>query len=174
MGRHCKQMVIKESLEDLYKLRNKSANNMITKRLEMLIECKKHEKDGISKEDLCRLVGCCGQSVVDWRAAYVKGGIEQLMSHNRKSNRQPILNEHESKLLKEKLNDADNPCTGYVELVDWVEANLAKKMKYITLYCYSKRNFGTKIKSPRKSHIKKDAAAAENFQKKNSGKNTPK
>ena len=173
MGRHCKQMVIKESLVDLYKLKNKSANNMITKRLEMLIECKKHEKDGISQEDLCRLVGCSGQSVVDWRDAYAKGGIKQLMSHNRKPNRQPILNEHENKLLEEKLNDADNPCIGYAELVDWVETNLAKKMQYITLYCYSSRNFGTKIKSPRKSHINKDATAAEDFQK-NSGKNTPK
>ena len=166
MGRNCKKLTIKESLDDLYKLRNKSSNNMITKRLEMLIECKKHEEDGISKEDLSRLVGCCGQSVIDWRKAYEKGGIELLMKHNRKPNRQPILNEEERKSLEAKLMDADNPCIGYVELVDWVEANIGKRMKYITLYCYAKRNFGTKIKVPRKSHVKKDAAAADDFKKK--------
>ena len=172
MGRKCKIMIIKESLECLYRLRNKSTNNMITQRLEMLIECKKHEKDGISKEDLCRLVGCCGQSVVKWREAYAKGGIEMLTSHQRKPNRQPILNEQERKSLEAKLRDADNPCIGYAELVDWVEDNLGKKMKYITLYCYARRNFGTKIKTPRKSHAKKDASAAEDFKKKDSGSNT--
>ena len=67
-----------------------------------------------------------------------------------------IFSAEDSQKLKEKLNDHENGIQGYTELLEWVKNELSKDVKYITLLKYSQRNFGTKIKVARKSHIKKD------------------
>jgi hypothetical protein len=50
-------------------------------------------------------------------------------------------------------------------LQQWIETEFNKKLKYITVYKYAKRNFNTKIKVARKSHVKKDIEAGESFKK---------
>lgn len=44
---------------------------------------------------------------------------------------------------------------GYTELLEWVNKELHKDMKYITLVKYTERHFGSKIKVARKSHVKR-------------------
>ena len=53
----------------------------------------------------------------------------------------------------------------YTELLTWVEHEFKKKIKYNTLLKYSIKNFGSKIKVDRKSHIKKDEQALSTFKK---------
>jgi hypothetical protein len=63
------------------------------------------------------------------------------------------------------LNNPKNGIRGYTELLEWVNSELSKDMKYITLLKYAERHFGSKIKVARKSHVKKDDLRVESFKK---------
>lgn len=156
---------IKEPIADLRSLQRKHGE-LIGKRMQMLIEIKKHEKaGGISKRDLSALTGINHNSIVKWRNAYLQGGIAVLLSHGRKGFKPSIFSKQEHSAIKEKLSDAKNGIVGYKELQQWVEQELNKPVKYITLLKYTQRHFGAKIKVARKSHIKKDVQAVEAFKK---------
>ena len=58
-----------------------------------------------------------------------------------------------------------NPLLGYQDAQRWVLENFATDINYHTLRDYMKKHFNTKLKVPRKSHIKKDEQAEENFLK---------
>jgi len=54
---------------------------------------------------------------------------------------------------------------GYVELPQWISEEFGKSVKYNTLLKYCSRNFGSKSKVSRKSHVKKDSVAVEELKK---------
>ena len=58
-----------------------------------------------------------------------------------------------------------NGLRGYTELLNWIEQEFGKDVKYNTLLKYCIRKFGSKVKVARKSHVKKDDQAAEAFKK---------
>lgn len=162
---HPLQITVTESIKELRTLQRQQGE-LISKRLHVLIEIKRHEKTGISKRDLSALTGVNHNSIVKWRQLYLQSGIEVLLKHGRKGGFKPSLvsaAEHEK--IKTKLNDPKNGIRGYTELLDWVKTELHKDMKYTTLVEYTKRHFGTKIKVARKSHVKKDEEAVSTFKK---------
>jgi len=63
------------------------------------------------------------------------------------------------------LKDPTNGLRGYVELLRWVEHEFKKQINYNTLLKYSVKNFGSKIKVARKSHINKNDEAVATFKK---------
>ena len=67
--------------------------------------------------------------------------------------------------LAAKLNDSFQGFGSYVEAVQWVKENYGVSYPYNTLRDYMIAVFGTKIKQPRKSHIKKDTEAQADFLK---------
>jgi transposase len=138
---------------------------LIGKRIRVLIEIKKHENSGISKRELSILTGVNHNSIVKWRNMYLQGGINSILTHGRKGSKPRILNSVQHNQLKEKLMDPTNEIRGYVELLNWIKEELNVEIKYTTLVEYSKRNFGSKIKVARKSHVKKDEKAVEAFKK---------
>jgi len=69
------------------------------------------------------------------------------------------------KELEDKLNNSRDPLLGYWGAVSWVRDNFGIEVKYNTLRTYLIRNFKTKLKSPRKSHYKKNEQAIEAFKK---------
>lgn len=159
------QMKIKESVKELRSLQ-RTHGSLIGKRLLMLIEIKKHEKTGISKRDLSLNTGFNHNSILKWRKLYVQQGITPLLKHGRKGGfKKSVLTKEEHKQLEKKLNTANNGIRGYVELLEWVKTELHKELKYITLVKYAERNFGSKIKVARKSHVKKDLDKVEAFKK---------
>ena len=54
---------------------------------------------------------------------------------------------------------------GYVELQQWIEKEFKKEVKYNTILKYAMKNFGSKVKVARKSHVKKDNEAVAAFKK---------
>ncbi|MFO0321611.1 MAG: hypothetical protein ACK504_04190, partial [Bacteroidota bacterium] len=86
-------------------------------------------------------------------------GIKTLMGYTKHEGRPSIITELEHKQIESKLKDPKNGLRGYVELQAWMEKELKKPIKYNTLLKYAMREFGSKIKVARKSHIKKDAQA---------------
>lgn len=159
-----KNIAIKESLIELRKLQ-KSSIPMIATRIKVLIEFKKHEAVGISKRVVADIVGVNHNSVQSWRTLYQQGGIEAILKHERTEGRPSMITAEEHLLIEEKLNDPKNGLRGYVELLQWAEAEFKKTFKYNTLMKYSIRHFGSKVKVARKSHVKKDEAAVTTFKK---------
>jgi len=159
-----KQIIIKESLTELRKLQ-KASIPMIATRIKVLIEFKKNPAGGISKRAVADAVGVNHNSVQTWRTLYLHGGIAALVKHERKEGRPSAITAQEHQLIEKKLHDPKNGLRGYVELLNWVEVELKKTIKYNTLLKYSIRHFGSKVKVARKSHVKKDEAAVETFKK---------
>jgi len=159
-----KQVVVKETLTELKALLKK-ASPLIAPRLRVLIEMKRNEKAGISKRALAALVGVDPNSVQTWRTMYYQGGIEALQKHGKTGFRPSVFTKEEHKVLENKLKDPTNGLRGYSELLIWAEQEFKKQIKYNTLMKYSIKNFGSKIKVARKSHIKKDQEAVDTFKK---------
>ncbi len=156
---------IKEPVSELRSLQRKHGE-LIGKRMQMLIEIKKREKQGgISKRALSDLTGINHNSIVKWRKAYLQGGISVLLTHGCKGFKKSVFSDEEHAAIKKKLTDANNGIVGYKELQQWVEQELNKPVKYITLLKYTQRHFGAKIKVARKSHVKKDMEAVDTFKK---------
>ena len=159
------QITVKQTIPELRKLQ-RTSGDLIAKRLLMLIEIKKHEKTGISKRELSRITGINHNSIVKWRQIYKLSGIEPLLKHGRVGGfKKSVVTKEEHKKIEMKLNDPKNGIRGYTELLEWVNKELCKDMKYITLVKYTERNFGSKIKVARKSHVKKDDEAVTAFKK---------
>ena len=167
------QITVKQTIPELRKLQ-RSHGELIGKRLLMLIEIRKHEKTGISKRELSRITGINHNSIVKWRKMYNVSGIETLLKHGRVGGfKKSVVSKEEHEKIAMKLNDPTNGIRGYTELLEWVNKELSKDMKYITLVKYAQRHFGSKIKVARKSHVKKDPEAVTTF-KKTSVKNAKK
>jgi len=164
-----KQIVIKEDVMTL-KMHLKNGNELIKKRMRLLIELKNNAK-GQSKLALADKLGINHNSIVKWRNMYLSGGIEVLLTDGRKGGFKPsVVSKIEHEKIKVLLNNKHNGIVGYTELLNWVNTELKKEMKYITLVKYVERHFGAKIKVARKSNINKDEVLVDSF-KKNSHKN---
>ena len=158
-------ITVKETIKELRSLQRKNGE-LIGKRLSMLIEIKKHEETGISKRELSRITGINHNSIVKWRRQYNSQGIAPLLKHGRVGGfKTSVISPEEHLLLEKKLKDPKNGIRGYVELLQWVNNEFSKDLKYITLLKYAERNFGTKIKVARKSHVKKNDLQVEDFKK---------
>ena len=159
-----KQVVVKETLTELKALLKK-ASPLIALRLSILIEMKKNEKAGISKRAIAALVGVDPNSAQTWRTMYYQGGIEALQKHGKTGFKPSVFTIEEHQALENKLKNPTNGLRGYSELLTWAEQEFKKQIKYNTLMKYCIKNFGSKIKVARKSHIKKDQEAVDTFKK---------
>ncbi len=159
-----KSIHIKEGVKELSQLR-KNSSDTINKRLLMLIAIKRAKNDSISKRDLAKLLGVDPNSITTWKKLYEQKGISGIISDGRIGFKPSVVSSEEHKKIEKKLKDPKNGIRGYIELLDWIKAELSKDMKYITLLKYAERHFGSKIKVARKSHVKKDALAVEAFKK---------
>jgi transposase len=159
------KITVAETIKELRILQRKSGE-LIGKRLLMLIEIKKHEETGISKRELSKITGINHNSIVKWRKLYNEQGIAPLLKHGRVGGfKKSVVTEEEHQKIEKKLNNPKNGIRGYSELLEWVNTELSKDMKYITLLKYAERHFGSKIKVARKSHVKKDDLRVESFKK---------
>ena len=159
-----KQLVIKESLQEL-KAILKKATPLIAPRIRVLMEIKKSAVKGISKRELAALVGVNHNSVQNWRRLYAAGGIGAICTHNRTGFKPSVFTAEEHQAIEQKLKDPKGGLRGYVELLDWVEKEFNKQVKYNTLLKYSIKHFGSKVKVARKSHINKNEDTVSAFKK---------
>jgi hypothetical protein len=96
---------------------------------------------------------------------YAEGGLSLLLEDKRIGFKPSLISKEEHIQIEAKLNDPTNGLRGYVELQEWVKQEFDKDVKYNTLLKYCGRNFGSKSKVARKSHIKKDLQAVEDLKK---------
>ena len=87
------------------------------------------------------------------------------MQYEKREGRPSLISKAEHKKLESKLKDPTNGLRGYTALQTWVEKEFNKSIKYNTLLKYAMRHFQSKVKVARKSHVKKDVEAVEDFKK---------
>lgn len=159
-----KTFKIKESESELKKLL-KNSPPMIAKRLQALLVLKRNENFGISKRILADEIGVNHNSIQSWRTLYIKGGIKSLMSHSNIGYKPSKINKEQELALSAQLNNPHNGMVGFVELLDWFNTTFKTDINYKTFHGFVVRKFQAKIKTARKSHIKKDEQAVDTFKK---------
>lgn len=159
-----KIFIIKES-EKQIKSMFKGSIPLITKRLHALLVFKRNQIKGISKRDVAEQVGVNHNSIQTWRTLYINGGIQALTAHNKTGFRPSIITPEQEKVLKEQLHKPDNGMVGFTELLAWFNSRFETDINYKTFHGFVVRKFNAKIKTARKSHIKKEANKVEAFKK---------
>jgi transposase len=159
-----KTFVIKEKEEEIKKLM-KSSTPMIGKRLHALLIFKRHEDVGISKRHVAEEIGVNHNSIQIWRTLYIKGGLQLLMLHSNIGYKPSKINKEQEQALCNQLENPNNGMVGFIELLDWFNNTFQTDINYRTFHGFVVRKFKAKIKVARKSHIKKDTQAVEDFKK---------
>jgi hypothetical protein len=155
---------VKESIQEL-KIILRASIPFIQPRIKLLLVMKKLGNEPVSKRELMDQTGLCSYSVHKWRTLYLKGGIDNLLKHNKKGFKPSKLTSEQHKKLEIKLKDPENGIRGYKELQDWVLSEFKSEIRYNTLLKYCVKNFGSKVKVARKYHAKKDNELVTTFKK---------
>lgn len=159
-----KKIVVKESEEELRKLKIKQPAHL-KKRIEMLLVLKKSE-DSLSKIELSKILKINQNTAQTWRDMYFKEGLEGLLIYGKTGFKPSLISPELHIAIEKKLKSPKDAFTSYVDLINWITDNyMPEGIKYQTINSYVKRNFKTKLKVARKSHIKKDDKAGESFKK---------
>ncbi len=104
-------------------------------------------------------------TIKEWYRDYSQNGIDTFLIIKAKGKPKSLISSEVHEALKLKLNNSNDPLLGYWDAVLWVKKHYQLDIKYATLRKYMITHFGTKLKSPRKSHYKKDEQAIEAFLK---------
>jgi transposase len=159
-----KKILVKESEEELRKLKNKQPSHL-KKRIEMLLVLKKSEEP-LSKTELSNVLKINQNTAQTWRDMYFKDGLKGLLVYGKVGFKPSLISPELHKALEAKLKSPKDAFTSYVDLIAWITDNyMSEGINYQTINSYVKRNFKAKLKVARKSHLKKDENAVESFKK---------
>lgn len=161
---HALNISVKESTQELRSLL-KSSIPFLQPRIKLLLTMKKYGDKPVSKRELMEQTGLCSYSVHKWRTMYNTGGIDNLLTHNKKGFKKSKFTSEQHEKLEAKLKDPENGIRGYKELQEWVLEEFKNDVSYNTLLKYCIKNFGSKVKVARKYHAKKDDELVSTFKK---------
>ncbi len=159
------EMEIKETLVELKKTLSKCKNLKEEKRVRMLIGIQENGEE--TRQALANKLGVHKRTMERWITKYKKGGLMYLMKDLPQNKVSKIFTKSIHEGLYKRVNNPNTPFSSYVEAQDWIFEEYGKSIKYNSLRSYLIEKFGTKVKSPRKSHIKKDPEAEKAFLKTN-------
>lgn len=152
-----------ESLSELKKLRTKQPTLLRQKRIDCLIHLKTSKFK--TRQELATHLGIHIRTQERWLTKYREGGIALFLTNLPNNRPSKIITPEIHKALESRVNSSETPLLGYWEAQQWIEEEFAVKIKYHWLRKYMVTHFKTKLKSPRKSHYKKDEQAIEAFLK---------
>ena len=96
---------------------------------------------------------------------YKSVGIQDFIGIDKRNKKPAVITEQIHRLLDQKLSDEEDPLLGYADAHRWINEQAGIEITYHNLRYYLIRHFHSKIKTPRKSHIKKDIEAQAAFLK---------
>jgi transposase len=154
-------ITVKESAEQLTKLI--STGTVSSKpRLKMLLAI----VNGItSTNELTLKTKANRDSIRNWKNIYRSQGLEGLLQEGRGGKRHGALDEKQKAEVEKKLSSPKGGFTSYKQAAEWINKTFGVEMNYHAVNMYLKRNFGTKLKVGRKTHVNKDDSAAALFKK---------
>lgn len=154
---------IKESVPELQKMLVKQKSFKGEKRIRSLIEIKSARFS--TRQELADYLCVHKRTLERWINNYKSGGIPEMLSDKPKIKQSKIITPAIHQGLEQKVNDPHDPFLGYWDAQNWVQQEYGVEIKYQRIREYMIKHFKTKVKSPRKSHIKKDKQAEEAFLK---------
>ena len=155
------QIIVTETPDQLNNLLKKSAES-IKPRIKMLLAI---VNGTTSTQELVVKTKANRNSISNWKNAYLKKGMEGLLKDDRGGKRPAAINAKQKLQLQQKLSNPKGGFTSYKEAMDWINRSFGLEMEYHAVNKYLKRNFKTKLKVGRKTHINKDDNAAALFKK---------
>lgn len=157
-------LIVTESLSELSSLLRMQLNPKNVIRIQSLIYIK--TKHFSKRSELALHLGYSVRSMEIWLKAYKSEGISgMLIPKKEKQQRTRKVSKEIHKGLEERLNNPKEGFLSYVSAQDWVKKTYGVSINYNTLRFYMIEFFGSKIKRPRKSHIKKSEQAKVDFLK---------
>lgn len=155
---------VKEEFSELSSLLRQQANPKNVIRIQSLIYIK--TQHFTTRSELASFLGYSVRSMEIWLKDYKANGIKaMLIPIKKKQKRTRKVGKEIHKGLEERLNNQKVGFLSYVSAQNWVEETYGVSINYNTLRLYMIDFFGTKIKRPRKSHIKKHEQAEADFLK---------
>jgi len=118
-----------------------------------------------TRKSLTDYLGITSRTGERWVQKYKSKGIEGLLSDEPKNLKSRIITPEIHKGLAKRVNSSEHPFLGYWDAVQWVENEYNIEVQYHNLRRYLIQHFKTKLKTPRKSHYKKDDKAVDAFLK---------
>ena len=154
---------IKESVSELKTLLSKKSTLKEEKRLKSLLLIKTGEFE--TRQQVADSVCVHIRALERWISNYKDGGIDQMITEKPKNKGSKIITSEMHTALLSRVNDPNNPFLGYWDAQDWIKKEFGIDVKYQRIREYLIQHFKTKLKTPRKSHYKKDDAAEKAFLK---------
>jgi transposase len=154
-------LVIKESVLELKKIAKKQFSLRTQRRVNCLLFIKTSKFK--TRQHLADYLCVHIRTQERWILEYKQAGINAMLSDKPKNKPSKIITQEIHQGLSTKVKDATNPLLGYWDAQRWVREEFNTEVTYHWLRAYMIKHFKTKLKSPRKSHIKKDERAAESF-----------
>lgn len=157
------KLLVTEDLQELKRLYHQHPY-YLHNRVQMLYLIKSGVTDS-TKELSYRLL-VVTRVIQRWKNAYLSGGIEQLLKYEKgKHKSNGIITPDVSAAIKKELSSPISGFTSYIGLQEWVQENHLPNVSYRVIHHHATVKLGASLKVARKSHIKKDVAAIENFKK---------
>jgi transposase len=161
-------ITVKEAPEQLVKLLN-SSDHSVKPRIKMLLAI---ANGTISTNELAHKTKANRNSISNWKNIYRISGLDGLLKEGRGGKRHGALDEQQKARLHKRLSDPKGGFTSYKQATEWINATFGVDMNYHAVNMYLKRNFGTKLKVGRKTHVNKDENATALFKKPVAGAKT--
>lgn len=162
MGR-ISNLVVLESISEIREHIKKQTKHKNIDRLNALMFIK--EERFSTREEVSQFIGVTKRTLDYWMSDYKKGGIDQMLLPEKRIRKSHIISEEINKAIGQRVNDSEQGFSSYVEAQRWISSEFGLELKYNTVREHLIRYFETKIKSPRKSHFKKDNKAVDAFLK---------
>jgi len=154
-------IAVSESLDELKSVLAKTTD-YLKPRVRMLLLIAR----GIAiSAELAAKTGLSIPTILSYKKKYADGGLPALLQDKRGGDKRSGLSDDQKAQIKAKLSDPKNGLRSYGEMKAWYKTELGIDKEYHAINKYLKRNFGTKLKVGRKSHVKKDEAAIAVFKK---------
>ena len=154
---------VKESEAELKQILSNQKRMKGEKRIKCLIYLKSSKFD--TRLELADYLGVHIRTMERWLNCYKSGGVEEMLTDKPKNKQSKIITPIIHEGLKARVNDPHNPFLGYWDAQNWVKQQYGIEVKYQRIREYLIQHFKTKLKTPRKSHYKKDVEAEEAFLK---------
>jgi len=157
------QLTISESLEELKRLYHRHPVHLHS-RIKMLYLIKSGVTD--STKGLCNHLLIGSRAIQRWKNDYLLGGIDKLLHYEKgihKSN--GIITPAISAAIKEQLSSPTSAFTSYIDLQQWLQEHHLPTVSYRVVHQHATVKLKASLKVARKSHIKKDLEAVDNFKK---------
>jgi len=154
---------IKEDIVDLKKLKAKQKSVKGEKQILALIHIKSGKFE--TRVELADSLGVHIRTLERWIKQYTQDGLGEMVTDKPRPKPSKIITKEIHDGIEKRVKSPNDPFLGYWEAKQWVLEEYGVEVKYNSLRMYMIKKFGTKVKRPRKAHVKKVKGAEEAFLK---------